>query len=599
MLADKRMKEIQSKTTKKENSGEEKFRDIINRISDPVIAIDLEGNYTYVNKRAEQILGRPLKELIGKSIWNESRESNSLQLKEACKKAIAKQEYVYLEQFSTLHKMWFGNHIYPSPEGITITFRDITKRKKKEEDYNKIAQRNALILDTMLDNFSLTDEDLNIIDVNPSFCKTTGYTRTELLKMNLCDLEADLTRDEVKQTFRNAVEKGNILLDTRKKKKNGEIIDVELTITEMNIAGRNYFASFGRDISDYKKAEAQIKNEKKLSDSIINSLPGLFYLFNEKGKFLRWNKNVETVSGYSYEELASMHPLDLYKEDEKELIAKKIKEVFEKGRAEIEAHLYTKNKEKIPYYFTGWVTDIEGNNCLIGTGIDITQLTKAKEALHQMEQEVMEQKVLEQKKISRAIINTQEKERNYIGRELHDNVNQLLASTRLYLGLASKDNEKAKELIKYPMELLDSAIEEIRSLTHKHVAPLQNMDIEQSVTGLMNLLKKSTGIQTKFEYNLKCEISDDLKVNIYRILQEGVSNIIRHAKATKASVLVKDHEDKVIIEIKDNGKGFDVNQKREGIGLSNITNRINSFNGDLSIESSTGKGCSIKIQIPY
>src|SRR6185312_2060358 len=495
--------ETNLKTKNQIHNTEDKFKEIIGRISDPVIATDSKWRYTFINKRAAQILGHSANNLIGKNIWSHSCEINSLQLKEACTKAMSNQEYVYYEQYSNLHKAWFGNHIYPDPKGITITFRNITKRKKREEDYTKLAERNALILDTMLDNFALTDKDLNFIDVNPSFCKTTGYTRNELLKMNFEDLVVGLSRNQVRKIFRDAIKKGNVLLDTKKKKKNGEIIDLELTVTEMQIDGKTYFASFGRDISDYKKAEAQLKNEKNLSDSLINSLPGLFYLFDKNGKFLRWNKNVETVSGYSHEEIAAIHPLDFYEREEKLIIKRAIEKVFEDGKAEVEATFYTKNNEKIPFYFNGWTIEIKGEKCLIGTAIDITQLTLAKEALHQMEQEALGQKVLEQKKISRAIINAQEKERTYIGRELHDNVNQILASTRIYLGIATKDNDRAKQLLKYPMELLDNAITEIRSLSHQHVAPLQNVDLKQLIISLLNLLEKSTGIKTKFEYDIR------------------------------------------------------------------------------------------------
>ena len=581
-------------------STEDKFKEIIGRISDPVIATDSKWRYTFINKQAAQILGHRANNLIGKIIWNHLPEINSLQLKEACTKAMSNQEYVYYEQYSDLHKSWFGNHIYPDPKGITITFRNITKRKKKEEDYNKLAERNALILDTMLDNFALTDKDLNFIDVNPSFCKTTGYTRNELLKMNFEDLAVGLSRSQAKKIFRDAIKKGNVLIDTKKKKKNGEIIDLELTVTEMQIDGKTYFASFGRDISDYKKAEAQLKNEKNLSDSLINSLPGLFYLFDKNGKFLRWNKNVETVSGYSHEEIAAIHPLDFYEREEKLIIKRAIEKVFEDGKAEVEATFYTKNNEKIPFYFNGWTIEIKGEKCLIGTAIDITQLTLAKEALHQMEQEALGQKVLEQKKISRAIINAQEKERTYIGRELHDNVNQILASTRIYLGIAAKDNDRAKQLLKYPMELLDNAITEIRSLSHQHVAPLQNVDLKQLITSLLNLLEKSTGIKTKFEYDIRGKFSDDdLKLNIYRILQEQVNNIIKHSKATKVNIAIKNCANNVNIIMKDNGKGFDVTKRRQGIGISNIINRINSFNGEMSIKSAPGKGCETQIRIPY
>jgi PAS domain S-box-containing protein len=589
------------RTTKGQTSIEEdKFKEIIDRISDPVIAVDNKWRYTFINKRAEQILGHPAINLIGKIIWSQLPEINSLQLKEACTKAMSNQEYVYYEQYSNLHKSWFGNHLYPSPQGITITFRNITKRKKREEDYNKLAERNALILDTMLDNFALTDKDLNFIDVNPSFCKTTGYSRSELLKMNFEDLAVDLSRKEIKKIFRDAIKKGNVLLDTKKKKKNGEIIDMELTVTEMQIGGKTYFASFGRDISDYKKAEAQLKNEKNLSDSLINSLPGLFYLFDKNGKFLRWNKNVETVSGFTHQEIASIHPLDLFESEDKLIIKRAIAEVFEKGKAEVEANFNAKEFGKVPFYFNGWLTEIKGEECLIGTAVDITQLTQAKEALHQLEQEAMGQKVLEQKKISRAIINAQEKERTYIGRELHDNVNQLLASTRIYLGIASKNNDTTRGLLKYPMELLDSAITEIRALSHQHVAPLKNVDLKQLVNSLMNTLEKCSTIKTKFDYDIKEELlDDDLKLNIYRILQENLNNIIKHAKATKVNISIKACETAVNIIVKDNGSGFDVNQKREGIGISNMINRINSFNGDMTIKSTPGKGCETKISIPY
>ena len=418
--------------------------------------------------------------------------------------------------------------------------------------------------------------------------------------MNFEDLAVGLSRSQAKKIFRDAIKKGNVLIDTKKKKKNGEIIDLELTVTEMQIDGKTYFASFGRDISDYKKAEAQLKNAKNLSDSLINSLPGLFYLFDKNGKFLRWNKNVETVSGYSHEEIAAIHPLDFYEREEKLIIKRAIEKVFEDGKAEVEATFYTKNNEKIPFYFNGWTIEIKGEKCLIGTAIDITQLTLAKEALHQMEQEALGQKVLEQKKISRAIINAQEKERTYIGRELHDNVNQILASTRIYLGIAAKDNDRAKQLLKYPMELLDNAITEIRSLSHQHVAPLQNVDLKQLTTSLLNLLEKSTGIKTKFEYDIRGKFSDDdLKLNIYRILQEQVNNIIKHSKATKVNIAIKNCANNVNIIMKDNGKGFDVTKRRQGIGISNIINRINSFNGEMSIKSAPGKGCETQIRIPY
>jgi len=94
-------------------------------------------------------------------------------------------------------------------------------------------------------------------------------------------------------------------------------------------------------------------------------------------------------------------------------------------------------------------------------------------------------------------------------------------------------------------------------------------------------------------------LSDDLKLNIYRIIQEKINNIIKHSLAGKVEISVQAEKNDLHIEIKDNGKGFDLNQKRKGIGLSNMKNRIESFNGQMLIESSPGKGCLMHIDISF
>src|SRR5450432_4837933 len=100
--------------------------------------------------------------------------------------------------------------------------------------------------------------------------------------------------------------------------------------------------------------------------------------------------------------------------------------------------------------------------------IDISELRR-------LEQKRLKSKMDEQKKITKAILVGQEKERNHIGQELHDNINQILAGTKIYLGIAGNKNKEVKELIKYPIELIDTSIEEIRLLCHKMVTPLKNI----------------------------------------------------------------------------------------------------------------------------
>jgi signal transduction histidine kinase len=246
---------------------------------------------------------------------------------------------------------------------------------------------------------------------------------------------------------------------------------------------------------------------------------------------------------------------------------------------------------------------LRSGDAIIGTACfsrDVTQRTKNERALRAMEQEILNQKVQEQKKITRAILNAQEMERNHIGQELHDNISQILASSKLFLSSAGQDNEALKDLVKYPMELIESSIQEIRLLSSRHVTPLKNVDLRELVQSLLDGLQENTLINTAFKYNVdNRELNDDLKLNIYRIIQEQINNIVKHASPQKIDISVQAEQNALHIEMKDDGKGFDVNMKRKGIGLSNMMNRIESFNGQMLIESSIGKGCSVEIDIPY
>ncbi|MES2559561.1 MAG: PAS domain-containing protein [Bacteroidota bacterium] len=138
---------------------------------------------------------------------------------------------------------------------------------------------------------------------------------------------------------------------------------------------------FYRDISLHKKAEQRILIEKTLSESIINSLPGVFYLYNRNGEFLRWNKNFESVSGYASEEVQHMKPLDFFDIDEQKLLQEKIDRVFEEGHSDVEAHFFTKDKKRIPYYFNGHRIRFNNIDYLIGVGIDLTQRRRLEELI--------------------------------------------------------------------------------------------------------------------------------------------------------------------------------------------------------------------------
>jgi PAS domain S-box-containing protein len=137
------------------------------------------------------------------------------------------------------------------------------------------------------------------------------------------------------------------------------------------------------EIAERKRIEDSLLKEKYFSDTTIDSLPGIFYLFNDQGRFLRWNHNFELVSGYSAEELARMHPVDFFWDDDQTLIADRMREVFASGQATAEAEFVSKNGSRRPHFFTGRRIELGGEPCLIGMGIDIGERKRVERDLQQ------------------------------------------------------------------------------------------------------------------------------------------------------------------------------------------------------------------------
>jgi PAS domain S-box-containing protein len=144
------------------------------------------------------------------------------------------------------------------------------------------------------------------------------------------------------------------------------------------------FTKVARDVTWRKQVQENLARERNFSDAAINSLPGVFYLLDVQGHFLRWNENLERVSGYSGGEVSGMHPLHFMADDYRPLVAQKISEVFATGAATVEADLLCKNGNRVPYFFSGKRLLVEGQLCLIGMGIDITNQKHVQQELKEL-----------------------------------------------------------------------------------------------------------------------------------------------------------------------------------------------------------------------
>jgi signal transduction histidine kinase len=201
-----------------------------------------------------------------------------------------------------------------------------------------------------------------------------------------------------------------------------------------------------------------------------------------------------------------------------------------------------------------------------------------------------------QQQVEGAAEDAKEMERSNIGKELHDNVNQLLGVSRLYLDLAQKGGDESEDFMKKSSEYTLTAIEEIRKLTKGLTTDvIENLGLRHAIKNIasetMQLQKiRITCTTASF---MEDSVDNKFKLNIFRMVQEQLNNILKHSKATEVSILLAQEKNKIVLDIKDNGVGFDLSKKRDGIGIDNIRDRAGTFNGKTEIISAKGKGCRL------
>ncbi|MEI9958826.1 MAG: PAS domain S-box protein [Ferruginibacter sp.] len=338
-----------------------------------------------------------------------------------------------------------------------------------------------------------------------------------------------------------------------------------------------------------------LEAEKKFRTLVEGSLVGVYII--KDGKLPYVNPRFAEIFGYTPKELTSAPSLNfIVHEEDRATVANNVRLRIEGKIDGVQYELRGIKKDGTIIYLEvfGRTTQFEGALSVIGTLIDVSEKKK-------LEKEMQEQKLQEQKMTIRAILIGEEKERNKIGQELHDNINQILAGTRLYLKTANKRSAgEEKNIITESINLLDSAIEEIRALSKHKVTPEKKSSLEELLQSLVSQIATNTDTEIKLLYNaMGVLIADDLKLNIYRIIQEQLNNILKHAKAKNVTVSFNADSANIFVSVSDDGNGFDTEAKKNGIGISNMINRVESFNGTIKIESSPGNGCTIAITLPH
>jgi diguanylate cyclase (GGDEF)-like protein/PAS domain S-box-containing protein len=376
---------------------------ILMQSNEPVTLIDVDGCYVYANPAFCNIFGYELDELMGKSIslvmpldedsGSTTQQTIAIAQNQGSFQGEVKRRAKDGKIIPLLLKVSPFRNEQGEQIGYIATMTDLTEIKLIENQLRDNVTLSHTIFDSISDGLHGLNRNGEIIFENAAATTMLGWGLDEMIgraahktihhsrpdgspyPQSECHIYATLN-DGVTRNIQDEVFW----------RKDGTSFPVEYISAAMrNAAGDiiGTIVSF-RDITDRKQAAIVLQQQNQFSEDIINSLPGVFYMLDMEGGFIRMNTQFMEVTGYSKTEFDRMNALDLFEGEDKIRISQRILEVFENGASDAEAELVTKTKRKIPYFFTGRRTNIDEQSYLVGIGMDITEEKRAQERIEKL-----------------------------------------------------------------------------------------------------------------------------------------------------------------------------------------------------------------------
>lgn len=351
-----------------------------------------------------------------------------------------------------------------------------------------------------------------------------------------------------------------------------------------------------------KKTQKEVEQEKNLSVEIINSLPGIFYLYDKSGRFIRWNRNLEHVSHYPFNEVARMKPWDFFVPDGKTKGERSANWFTESGTQGEEVTLIGKDQTRIPYLLLQTEIEYGGSACLLGIGMDISTGKKSELELKELSVQL--------RSLTHRLNSIREQEQRRIAREIHDELGQQLTGLKMDVFslknavAAGKTADQLEPKFTEVFGLIDQAIKSIRKIASElRPSMLDDLGLVAALEWQSQEFTKRFNIQVTFiadEHSREFELDPDVATGIFRIFQESLTNIARHAGpcTVKATLIINDG--KLIMTVSDTGHGFNSGNRgtRKTLGLVGVRERAMMIGATVEIFSQLGKGTDVMLTLP-
>jgi PAS domain S-box-containing protein len=463
----------------------------------------------------------------------------------------------------------------------------------------------------------LEAETGRISDANPFLFNLLGFSRAEVIGKTVGEL-SPFKDIEANQIMLGRLQKEgyaryeDLPLETR----DGRHIAVEFVSNVYPAGDHDVIQCNIRDITERQRAEKIIRRERDFSEASLNSLPGIFYLYDQAGNFLRWNQNFERVSGYAAAEIIRMKPLDFYVGDERDAVAEKIAEVFTEGAANTEAQFLAKDGTRTSYYFTGQKVQLDHKICLIGTGIDIS----------------------ERKRLEAQLIEAQKMEvigqlASGVAHDFNNILGVIMGYCDLIASALDPDNplQKYSEEIRHASDRAAGLTRQLLVFSRKQTVQPVVLDLNDVVQDMDKMLRRLVDENVEMTFvlgeqagRIKADSGyvGQVLMNLIVNARDAMPNGGKLTIATNPVTLDEDYArthsgatagDYVMLSVSDTGTGMTDEVKARlfeaffttkpkgkgtGLGLATCQTIIQQCGGHIAISSEIGKGTTFKVYFP-
>ena len=590
--------------------SEERFRATFEQSAVGMAHVAPDGRFLRVNRKLCDIVGYTRDEMLARTFQQITHPDDLDSDRIDVDRLLSGEIDSYSKEKRYIHKngkiVWVS--ITPTllredggePRWAVAVVQDITQRKTLEEALRRSEERYRGLFEAAFEAIFLSEKGV-CLEQNAAAEEMFGYTSAEAVGRKGAEWIVPEDREMVTKHMLSGYEGPYEVTALRK---DGSTFPAEIQARMMHYEGRTVRVTALADITEQKQSTVALRESERKHRTLLETLPQKIFLKDTNSAYTFCNENYARDLGIRSREIAGKTDFDFFPRELAEKYRADDKNLIEVGRTLEFDEKYVLNGK------TTWVRTVktpirDDQRTVVGIlGIfwDITEHKQAEIKIGEYQRRL--------KALASKLTVSEERERRRIALDLHDHVGQSLSFARVQLAAAIKgttDTDLAAELNEISQSLLQ-AVQDTRDIMYDLSSPaIDEFGLDAAISEWMDdRIASRHGLKTELIADvMKTPLDDDTRVIIFRSVRELLTNVVKHAHATKVSVRMMAEADTLRVAVEDDGVGFrvpgaaDADSGEGGFGLFSISERMSDLGGGLEIESEPGRGCRAVLVFPY